>query len=88
MPRAQPLGRPPRLLPLFAGATLVPAVALAWLGWAWLDADRRLERERVRELLQAAAVRVSAVSERARMPACGSPRFGRPIPGVPLTSAR
>ncbi len=38
-----------RLPALFVAVMLVPAAALAWLGWRWLEQDRALEAQRARE---------------------------------------
>ncbi len=38
-----------RLSALFVALMLVPAAALAWLGWRWLEQDRALEAQRARE---------------------------------------
>ena len=46
---------PRRLLAMFAGVILVPAVALGWLAWRTLDQDRALERHRTQERLQRTA---------------------------------
>ena len=56
--------RPPHLVMLFLAATLFPAVALAWLGWTLLDQDRRLVRQQVQEIVDAAASNVVAALER------------------------
>lgn len=48
--------RPPhRLVLVFLVATLVPSVALVWIGWKFLVADRELERQRVHDSLDAVA---------------------------------
>jgi len=44
-----------RLLVMFAGVILVPAVALGWLAWRTLDQDRASERYRTQERLQLSA---------------------------------
>lgn len=63
--RSLPGTRPiPRALGLFVVATLLPAVALAWLGWRLVDQDRRLERQRVQDLAASTADRATATLER------------------------
>lgn len=64
MPTALRLRPLHRLLTLFLAATLVPAAALVWLGWQLIDQDRRLERQRVQDALEAAASGVAAGLER------------------------
>ena len=64
-PMPPPVARRSALLPrLFLVATVLPAVALAWLGWQLLDQDRRLERQRVQDLVESAANGVTAAIER------------------------
>ena len=58
------VGAPHRLLALFLLATIVPSAALVWLGWQLLEQDRRLERQRIHDVLESAANRVSAGIER------------------------
>lgn len=53
-----------RLLALFLVATIVPSAALVWLGWQLLEQDRGLERQRIHDVLEATANRVSAGLER------------------------
>ena len=56
-----------RLLVMFAGVILVPALALGWLAWRTLDQDRALERHRAEERLQRSADLVAAtLQERLR----------------------
>jgi signal transduction histidine kinase len=55
---------PRRVLGMFLAITLVPAAALAWLGWRMLEQDRALESQRAQERLEHAADRVSAALER------------------------
>ena len=53
--------RPPnRLLVLFLAVIVLPAGALAWLGWRLLEQDRALLNQRVQERLERDAMRVSA----------------------------
>jgi hypothetical protein len=53
--------RPPnRLLVLFLAVIVLPAGALAWLGWRLLEQDRALLNQRVQEHLERDATRVSA----------------------------
>src|SRR5688500_8617692 len=49
---------------LFLGATLLPALAGAWLGWQLINQDRSLERQRVQDLVDSTANRVTAAVER------------------------
>jgi hypothetical protein len=56
--------RTPRLLALFLVVTLLPAAALVWLGWRLIEQDRRLERQRVQDLVESTASSVSAALER------------------------
>ncbi len=57
--------RPPRhLLALFVVVIVVPATALAWLGWRLLQQDRALEGQRLQERLEHAADIVAAAIER------------------------
>ena len=64
MPRLRPPSRPARLLALFVVATILPAGALAWLGWRLVEQDRQLERQRVQDLLDRTATDVAATLER------------------------
>jgi len=55
----------PRKLPgLFLAATLVPVVALVWLGWRLLEQDRALENQRIVERLEDAADLIAAAMDR------------------------
>jgi len=57
--------RPPRhLVVLFVVVIVVPAAALAWLGWRLLEQDRALEGQRIQERLERAADSISAALER------------------------
>ena len=57
--------RPPRhLVVLFVVVIVVPAAALAWLGWRLLEQDRALEGQRIQERLDRAADSISAALER------------------------
>jgi two-component system phosphate regulon sensor histidine kinase PhoR len=49
---------------LFLVITLLPAAALVWLGWQLVEQDRRLERQRVRDLVESTANGVIAAIER------------------------
>ncbi len=52
--------RPPRhLLALFAAVTLVPAAALVWLGWEFLDRDRAFEAQQAQQRLSVSADRIA-----------------------------
>jgi signal transduction histidine kinase len=54
-----------RKLPgLFLVATLVPVIALVWLGWRLLEQDRALENQRVLERLEDAADLIAAAIDR------------------------
>jgi hypothetical protein len=55
---------PHRLLVLFLAATIVPSAALVWLGRQLLEQDRGLERQRIHDVLEATANRVSPGLER------------------------
>ena len=59
-----PFRRSSRLPILFLVASLLPAGALAWLGWRLIDQDRRLERQRTQVLVECAANGVAAFLER------------------------
>ena len=59
-----PFRRSSRLPILFLVASLLPAGALAWLGWRLIDQDRRLERQRTQDLVESAANGVAAFLER------------------------
>ncbi len=53
--------RPPHyLLALFLAATLVPGVALVWLGARLLQQDRDLERQRIQERIERAASAIAS----------------------------
>jgi signal transduction histidine kinase len=55
----------PRKLPgLFLVATLVPVIALVWLGWRLLEQDRALENQRILERLEDAADLIGAAIDR------------------------
>ena len=57
--------RPPRhLFVLFLASTLVPAMALVWLGWRMLDLDRSLARQHVHDRLEHAADLISGALAR------------------------
>ncbi len=56
--------QPPRLLQAFLVATILPAAALAWLGWRLIEQDRQLERQRVQDLVENTATSVTAAIER------------------------
>src|SRR6266446_2161193 len=64
MPRLVSVRRPLRLPALFLVATLLPAATLAWLGWRLIEQDRRLERQRVQDLVGSTANSVTAAIER------------------------
>jgi len=56
-----------RLLVMFAGVIVVPAIALAWLAWRTLEQDRILEHHRAQERLQRSADLLAAtLQERLR----------------------
>lgn len=48
------------MLLLFVVATLVPSVAMVWLGWQLLEQDRTLERQRTQDALEGTATHVAA----------------------------
>ena len=52
------------LLALFVAATVLPAAALGWLGWRLIEQERVLERQRVQDLAESTANRVTAAIER------------------------
>jgi signal transduction histidine kinase len=55
----------PRRMPgLFLVATLVPVIALVWLGWRLLEQDRALENQRIIERLEDAADVIAAAIDR------------------------
>jgi tetratricopeptide (TPR) repeat protein len=55
----------PRKLPgLFLLATLIPVIALVWLGWRLLDQDSALENQRILERLEDAADLIAAAIDR------------------------
>ncbi len=57
--------RPPRyLLAIFLGVMVLPAAALAWLGWRFIEQDRALEIQRSREYLEQTADLVAGSLER------------------------
>ncbi len=58
------VGAPHRLLALFVLATIVPSAALVWLGWQLLEQDRRLDRQRIHDVLESTANHVSAGIDR------------------------
>ena len=77
----------PRKLPgLFLVATLVPVIALVWLGWRLLEQDRALENQRILERLEdaadliAAAIdrRLAGMQDRLAEPATSFPSFDLP----------
>jgi signal transduction histidine kinase len=56
--------RPPRrLLTLFLVSTLVPAVALVWLGWRMLELDRTVARQHLHDRLERSADVIAASIE-------------------------
>ena len=64
MPRPSSVRRPLRMPVLFLVATLLPAVALAWLGWRLIEQEQSLERQRVQDLLESTANSITASLER------------------------
>ena len=71
---------------LFLVAMLLPAIALSWFGWQLLDQDRKLERQRVQDTVEAAADRATGAIERelgAIERALGAGRHDAAPPGVP-----
>jgi signal transduction histidine kinase len=58
------LHSPRRQLALFLALTMVPSMALAWLGWQFVVQDRALQSQRLREVLERAAAVVVASLER------------------------
>lgn len=60
-------GRTRRIGVLLAAATLVPIVALTWLGARILQQDRGLERQRIREWMEVPAGSVAVDIERHRL---------------------
>jgi signal transduction histidine kinase len=52
--------RPRHLWFLFMAVTVIPAIALAWLGWQLVRQDAELQRQRVRDLLDRRAATVSS----------------------------
>ena len=46
---------------MFLVATLLPAIALAWLGWQLIAQDRRLERQRVQDFVESTALVTTAL---------------------------
>jgi two-component system phosphate regulon sensor histidine kinase PhoR len=86
--------RPPRLpgslLALILGATVVPLLALLWLGWRFLDQERALEREQGQQRVDRAADLVAAGLRRAVASSLEELATGgeRPFAGVVLLSFR
>lgn len=65
---------------MFLAITVIPAAALAWLGWRMLEQDRALESQRAQERLEHAADRVSAALERSLAELEGQLESGSPVP--------
>ena len=63
MPLSKCFSSQHRLLLLFLLVTLVPASALTWLGWRFLEQDKALELQRIEERLERAADQVSTAAE-------------------------
>jgi len=59
------LQAPRRVLVLFVAITVIPAVALGWLGWRTLEQNRALDNQRDLERLELLADRVTGVLDRA-----------------------
>ena len=64
MPRDRWFEPPRRVLVLFVVVTMVPAAAMAWLGWQLLEQDRALEAQRVQERLDRAADLIGSALDR------------------------
>jgi signal transduction histidine kinase len=72
MRRARWFEPPRRVLLLFLIVTVVPAAALAWLGWQLVRQDRALESQRLQERLDRAAVVVAGALDRRLAEIAGS----------------